>query len=84
MTMWRRWSHTIDVPENGERIEMQAGDRAVVIRLLKRLDAGQTFEHSEDLAAMPYKIGSLSRIGKLPSWVSGTSQSGLLRQLVSR
>ena len=51
----------IDVPENRVQIHMQTGDRAVVIRILTRLEAGQTFESVEELAAIPCEIGLLSR-----------------------
>ena len=50
----------IKVPESREPINMQPGDRAVVIRLLKRLEAGQTFETVEELAAIPFEIALLS------------------------
>ena len=51
----------MEVPESRVEIHMQPGDRAVVIRLLKRLEAGRTFETVEELAAMPCEIGLLSR-----------------------
>ena len=49
------------VPENRIQIHMQPGDRAVVIRLLRRLEVGQTFESSEDLATVPFEVGLLTR-----------------------
>lgn len=52
----------IEIPENRVQIHMQPGDRAVVIRLLERLEAGQTFETAEELAAIPCEIGLLRRI----------------------
>ncbi len=51
----------IEVAENRVQIQMQPGDRAVVIRLLKRLEAGQTFDSVEELASLPCEIGLLSR-----------------------
>ena len=51
----------IEVPENRVQITMQPGDRAVVIRLLTRLEAGRTFENVEELAAIPCEIGLLIR-----------------------
>lgn len=41
---------------------MQPGDRALVIRLLTRLEPGKTFESTEELAALPHEIGLLTRI----------------------
>ena len=51
----------MEVPESRVQIHMQPGDRAVVIRLLERLEAGRTFETVEELAAMPCETGLLSR-----------------------
>lgn len=52
----------LEVPENRIEIHMQPGDRAVVIRLLKRLESGQTFETVEEIAAIPYELGLLVRV----------------------
>ena len=52
----------VEIPENRIQVHMQPGDRAVVIRLLKRLEAGQTFATAADLAAVPYEIGLLTRL----------------------
>jgi hypothetical protein len=52
----------IAIPENRVQIHMQSGDRAVVIRLLQRLEAGQTLDNAEAVAAIPCEIGLLSRI----------------------
>ena len=51
----------IEVAENRVQITMRTGDRAVVIRLLTRLEAGRTFESVEELAAIPCEIGVLIR-----------------------
>ncbi len=51
----------VAIPENRIQIHMQPGDRAVVIRLLNRLEAGQTFGSPEDIAKVPYEIGLLTR-----------------------
>jgi hypothetical protein len=51
----------INIPENRIQIHMRPGDRAVVIRLLNRLEAGQTFASPEDIAKVPYEIGLLTR-----------------------
>jgi hypothetical protein len=50
------------VPENRVQIHMQPGDRAVVIRLLARLEAGRTFDSADELAAVPCEIGLLRRL----------------------
>lgn len=52
----------VAVPENRVQIHMRPGDRAVVIRLLARLEAGRTFESAGELAAAPYEIGLLTRL----------------------
>jgi hypothetical protein len=52
----------VEIAENRVQIHMQPGDRAVVIRLLRRLEAGQTFASADALAAVPCEIGLLSRI----------------------
>jgi hypothetical protein len=52
----------INIPENRIQIHMQPGDRALVIRLLKRLEVGQTFATAADLAAVPREIGMLTRL----------------------
>lgn len=51
----------MEIPENRVQIHMQPGDRAVVIRLLTRLEAGRTFDSAEELSAVPCEIGLLSR-----------------------
>ncbi len=51
----------VTIPENRIQIHMQPGDRAVVIRLLNRLEAGQTFASPEDMTKVPYEIGLLTR-----------------------
>lgn len=52
----------VAVPENRVHIHMRPGDRAVVIRLLARLEAGRTFESAGELAAVPHEIGLLTRL----------------------
>ena len=53
---------SLEVPENRIEIHMQPGDRAIVIRILKRLESGQTFETVEEIAAIPYELGLLVRV----------------------
>ncbi|MEQ8768686.1 MAG: DUF1874 domain-containing protein [Planctomycetota bacterium] len=50
----------MDVPVNRVRIDMQPGDRAVVLRLLERLPAGETLT-AEQTAAFPHELGVLVR-----------------------
>ena len=52
----------LEIPENRIEIHMQPGDRAIVIRLLKRLESGQTVETVEEIAAIPYELGLLVRV----------------------
>jgi len=49
-----------EVPLNRIRIVMQAGDLALVLRLLQRLPEGKILSHQE-LKQIPFEIGLLTR-----------------------
>jgi hypothetical protein len=52
---------SINCPFNRERIAMQAGDSAVVLRLLCRLPEGKLLERHE-INLLPYQFGLLRRL----------------------
>jgi hypothetical protein len=51
----------MDIPENRSRIEMAPGDRALVLRLKSGLEDGRLL-NAEELAAIPYVLGLLTRL----------------------
>jgi len=51
----------IQIPVDRGQIFMQPGDRAVVFRLLTRLPEGRVLNR-EELEALPYEIGLLTRL----------------------
>jgi hypothetical protein len=51
----------MEIPENRSRIEMAPGDRALVLRLKSRLEEGRLLS-AEELAAIPYELGLLTRL----------------------
>ena len=52
---------SINCPFNRNRIAMQAGDLAIVLRLLCRLPEGKLLERHE-LKQLPYQFGLLERL----------------------
>lgn len=52
----------VDVPVNRVRIEMQAGDKALVFRLLARMEEGRVFSRAE-IETLPFEFGVLERVG---------------------
>jgi len=44
-----------------EKVEMQAGDKALVFRLLERLEEGRVFSR-EELEKLPFELGILERV----------------------
>ena len=51
----------MDVPVNRVAIEMQPGDRAIVLRLKARLPEG-TVLSEEEMQALPFELGLLTRL----------------------
>ncbi len=51
----------VEVPVNRVRIEMQAGDKALVFRLLARMEEGRVFSR-EEIENLPFEFGVLERI----------------------
>jgi len=54
----------VEIPENRVRIEMKAGDRALVFRLLVRLPEGKVLGE-EELKELPFELGLLEKIGEV-------------------
>jgi len=54
----------VEIPENRVRIEMRAGDRALVFRLLVRLPEGKVLGE-EELKELPYELGLLEKTGEV-------------------
>ncbi|AVP98220.1 DNA-binding protein [Ahniella affigens] len=52
----------INIPTNRIEIKMAIGDEALVLRMLKRLDAGKVLS-DEELKALPYELSRLRRVG---------------------
>jgi Domain of unknown function (DUF1874) len=52
---------SIYCPFNRERIALQAGDSAIVLRLLCRLTEGKLLERQE-ISLLPYQFGLLQRL----------------------
>ena len=50
----------ISVPINRVRIEMQPGDKALVFRLLERVEEGRVFSR-EEVEKLPFELGILER-----------------------
>ena len=50
----------ISVPINRVRIEMQPGDKALVFRLLERVEEGRVFSR-EEVERLPFELGILER-----------------------
>ena len=50
----------ISVPINRVRIEMQPGDKALVFRLLERVEEGKVFSR-EEVERLPFELGILER-----------------------
>ena len=50
----------ISVPINRVRIEMQPGDKALVFRLLERVEEGKVFSR-EEVKKLPFELGILER-----------------------
>jgi hypothetical protein len=51
----------ISIPINRVRIEMQPGDKALVFRLLERVEEGRVFSR-EEVEKLPFELGVLERI----------------------
>ena len=51
----------IEVPVNRVAVEMQPGDRAVVLRLKGRLPEGKVLTE-EEMKTMPFELGLLTRL----------------------
>ena len=52
----------IEVPVNRVSVQMQAGDRALVLRLTGRLPEGKVLT-AEEMKALPFELGVLTRLG---------------------
>lgn len=50
----------VPVPVNRVRVEMQAGDRALVVRVLARMSEGKVFS-ADDMGRIPFELAVLSR-----------------------
>jgi sensor c-di-GMP phosphodiesterase-like protein len=50
-----------EVPANRVAIAMQAGDRAIVLRLVARLEEGAVLD-AEAMARLPWELGLLTRL----------------------
>ena len=51
----------VTVPINRVRIEMQVGDKALIFRLLERVEEGKVFSR-EEVEELPFELGVLERI----------------------
>lgn len=51
----------VEVPMNRIRVEMQAGDCALVLRLNARLPEGHVLTH-EEMESLPFELGLLTRM----------------------
>lgn len=52
----------IEVPVSRERIAMTPGDRALVLRLMSRMEEGAILDESQ-ISAMPHELGLLTMLG---------------------
>lgn len=50
----------LPIPTNRTRIDMQPGDRALVIRILERMPEGKVLS-KEDMNRIPYELGILTQ-----------------------
>lgn len=50
----------LTIPTNRVRVEMQSGDRALVVRILERMPEGKVLT-SEEMKRIPYELGIMAR-----------------------